>query len=42
MSEGRLEVVHETRYRYTERVDVAHHIAYLSPRATTRSASCGA
>jgi transglutaminase-like putative cysteine protease len=29
----RLQVLHETRYRYGARVDVAHHIAFLQPIA---------
>ena len=29
----RLDVTHETRYRYGAPVDVAHHVAFLHPRA---------
>lgn len=29
---GEIEVVHETRYRYTRPVEIAHHIAMLRPR----------
>jgi transglutaminase-like putative cysteine protease len=36
MSQTSLHVIHETRYRYETRVDVAHHIAHLTPRSDAR------
>jgi transglutaminase-like putative cysteine protease len=38
MSDVRLEVRHQTRYDYSARVDVAHHIAFLLPRAAATQA----
>ena len=38
MGETLLDVVHETRYAYSARVDVANHIAYLLPRGGPRQA----